>query len=172
MEPYTNKVEDFSSQLTFTGSDVTSNIKFVPIEAKSVDPESYEIKSQIRSDNDTLIVTSPTAEEQPKLRTTTSTTDPADRLKPKLKTNTGATDKDIAAQNTFSKSKERTMKKNWEEIKKDLKENYGSEVGNGIRELFNVPLKDSDGNKLTDKELNKRTWGKALDDIFLSLIHI
>lgn len=166
MEPYTNKVEDFSSQLTFTGSDVTSNIKFVPIEAKSVDPESYEIKSQIRSDNDTLIVTSPTAEEQPKLRTTTSTTDPADRLKPKLKTNTGATDKDIAAQNTFSKSKERTMKKNWEEIKKDLKENYGSEVGNGIRELFNVPLKDSDGNKLTDKELNKRTWGKALDDIF------
>ena len=166
MEPYTNKVEDFSSQLTFTGSDVTSNIKFVPIEAKSVDPESYEIKSQIRSTNDTLIVTSPTAGEQPKLRATTSTTDPADKLKPKLKTNTGATDKDIAAQNTFSKPKERTMKKDWEEIKKDLKENYGSEVGNGIRELFNVPLKDSDVNKLTDKELNKRTWGKALDDIF------
>ena len=166
MEPYTNKVEDFSSQLTFTGSDVTSNIKFVPIEAKSVDPESYEIKSQIRSTNDTLIVTSPTAGEQPKLRTTTSTTDPADKLKPKLKTNTGATDKDIAAQNTFSKPKERTMKKDWEEIKKDLKENYGSEVVNGIRELFNVPLIDSDGNELTDEELNKRTWGKALDDIF------
>lgn len=166
MESHTNKVEDFSSQLTFTGSDVTSNIEFVPIEAKSVDPESYEIKSQIRSTNDTLIVTSPTAGEQPKLHTTTSTTDPADKLKPKLKTNTGATDKDIAAQNTFSKSKERTMKKDWEEIKKDLKENYGSEVGNGIRELFNVPLMDSDGNKLTDKELNKRTWGKALDDVF------
>lgn len=166
MALHTSKVEDFSSQLTFTGSDVTSNIEFVPIEAKSVDPESYEIKSQIRSTNDTLIVTSPTAGEQPKLHTTTSTTDPADKLKPKLKTNTGATDKDIAAQNTFSKSKERTMKKDWEEIKKDLKENYGSEVGNGIRELFNVPLMDSDGNKLTDKELNKRTWGKALDDVF------
>ena len=166
MESHTNKVEDFSSQLTFTGSDVTSNIEFVPTEAKSVTSESYEIKSRIRSANDTLIVTSPTAGEQPKLRTTTSTTDPADKLKPKLKTNTGATDKDIAAQNTFSKSKERTMKKDWEEIKKGLKENYGSEVGNGIRELFNVPLMDSDGNKLTDKELNKRTWGKALDDIF------
>ena len=166
MESHTNKVEDFSSQLTFTGSDVTSNIEFVPIEAESVDPESYEIKSQIRSTNDTLIVTSPTAGEQPKLHTTTSTTDPADKLKPKLKTNTGVTDKDIAAQNIFSKSKERTMKKDWEEIKKDLKENYGPEVGNGIRELFNVPLKDSDGNKLTDKELNKRTWGKIFDDVF------
>lgn len=166
MESHTNKVEDFSSQLTFTGSDVTSNIEFVPIEVKSVTSESYEIKSQIRSTSDTLIITSPTAGEQPKLHTTTSTTDPADKLKPKLKTNTGATDKDIAAQNTFSKSKERTMKKDWEEIKKDLKENYGSEVGNGIRELFNVPLMDSDGNKLTDKELNKRTWGKALDDVF------
>lgn len=166
MESHTNKVEDFSSQLTFTGSDVTSNIEFVPIEVKSVTSESYEIKSQIRSTSDTLIITSPTAGEQPKLHTTTSTTDPADKLKPKLKTNTGATDKDIAAQNTFSKSKERTMKKDWEEIKKNLKENYGSEVGNGIRELFNVPLMDSDGNKLTDKELNKRTWGKALDDVF------
>ena len=166
MESHTNKVEDFSSQLAFTGSDVTSNIEFVPTEAKSVTSESYEIKSRIRSTSDTLIVTSPTAGEQPKLHTTTSTTDPADKLKPKLKTNTGAADKDIAAQNTFSKSKERTMKKDWEEIKKDLKENYGSEVGNGIRELFNVPLMDSDGNKLTDKELNKRTWGKALDDVF------
>ena len=58
------------------------------------------------------------------------------------------------------------MKKNWDEAKKDLKENYGSEVVNGIRELFNVPLIDSDGNELTDEELNKRTWGKALDDIF------
>ena len=145
----TSEIEDFSSQLTFTGSGVTSNIEFVPTKARDVASESYEIKSRIRSDNDTLIVTSPTAVEQPKLRTTT-----------------GATDKDIAAQNTFSKSKERTMKKDWEEIKKDLKENYGSEVGNGIRELFNVPLKDSDGNKLTDKELNKRTWGKIFDDIF------
>ena len=145
----TSEIEDFSSQLTFTGSGVTSNIEFVPTEAKNVASESYEIKSRIRSDNDTLIVTSPTAVEQPKLRTTT-----------------GATDKDIAAQNTFSKSKERTMKKNWDEAKKDLKENYGSEVVNGIRELFNVPLTDSDGNELTDEELNKRTWGKALDDIF------
>lgn len=149
MALHTSKLEDFSSQLTFTGSGVTSNIEFVPTEAKNVASESYEIKSQIRSDNDTLIVTSPTAVEQPKLRTTT-----------------GATDKDIAAQNTFSKSKERTMKKNWDEAKKDLKENYGSEVVNGIRELFNVPLIDSDGNELTDEELNKRTWGKALDDVF------
>lgn len=149
MALHTSKVEDFSSQLTFTGSGVTSNIEFVPTTARDVASESYEIKSQIRSDNDTLIVTSPTAVEQPKLRTTT-----------------GATDKDIAAQNTFSKSKERTMKKNWDEAKKDLKENYGSEVVNGIRELFNVPLIDSDGNELTDEELNKRTWGKALDDIF------
>ena len=145
----TSEIEDFSSQLTFTGSGVTSNIEFVPTTARGVASESYEIKSQIRSDNDTLIVTSPTAVEQPKLRTTT-----------------GATDQDIAAQNTFSKSKERTMKKNWDEAKKDLKENYGSEVVNGIRELFNVPLIDSDGNELTDEELNKRTWGKALDDIF------
>ena len=145
----TSEIEDFSSQLIFTGSGVTSNIEFVPTEAKNVASESYEIKSRIRSDNDTLIVTSPTAVEQPKLRTTT-----------------GATDEDIAAQNTFSKSKERTMKKNWDEDKKDLKENYGSEVVNGIRELFNVPLIDSDGNELTDEELNKRTWGKALDDIF------
>lgn len=145
----TSEIEDFSSQLTFTGSGVPSNIEFVPTTARGVASESYEIKSQIRSDNDTLIVTSPTAVEQPKLRTTT-----------------GATDKDIAAQNTFSKSKERTMKKNWDEAKKDLKENYGSEVVNGIRELFNVPLIDSDGNELTDEELNKRTWGKALDDIF------
>ena len=145
----TSEIEDFSSQLIFTGSGVTSNIEFVPTEAKNVASESYEIKSRIRSDNDTLIVTSPTAVEQPKLRTTT-----------------GATDEDIAAQNTFSKSKERTMKKNWDEAKKDLKENYGSEVVNGIRELFNVPLIDSDGNELTDEELNKRTWGKALDDIF------
>ena len=149
MALHTSKVEDFSSQLTFTGSGVTSNIEFVPTTARDVASESYEIKSQIRSDNDTLIVTSPTAVEQPKLRTTT-----------------GATDKDIAAQNTFSKSKERTMKKNWDEAKKDLKENYGSEVVNGIRELFNVPLTDSDGNELTDEELNKRTWGKALDGIF------
>ena len=149
MALHTSKVEDFSSQLTFTGSGVTSNIEFVPTTARGVASESYEIKSRIRSDNDTLIVTSPTAVEQPKLRTTT-----------------GATDKDIAAQNTFSKSKERTMKKNWDEAKKDLKENYGSEVVNGIRELFNVPLTDSDGNELTDEELNKRTWGKALDDIF------
>ena len=149
MALHTSKVEDFSSQLTFTGSGVTSNIEFVPTTARDVASESYEIKSQIRSDNDTLIVTSPTAVEQPKLRTTT-----------------GATDKDIAAQNTFSKSKERTMKKNWGEAKKDLKENYGSEVVNGIRELFNVPLIDSDGNELTDEELNKRTWGKALDGIF------
>lgn len=161
----TSKVEDFSSQLTFVGSDVTSNIEFVPIEAKDVSSESYEIKPRIRSDDDTLIITSPTAAEQPKLHTTVSTTDPTGELKPKLKTNTGATDKDIAAQNTFSKSKERTMKKDWEEIKKDLKD-YGSEVGNGIRELFNVPLTDSDGNKLTDGELSKLVWGKALDDIF------
>ena len=146
---HTSKVEDFSSQLTFTGSGVTSNIEFVPTTARDVASESYEIKSQIRSDNDTLIVTSPTAVEQPKLRTTT-----------------GATDEDIAAQNTFSKSKERTMKKDWDEAKKGLKENYGSEVVNGIRELFNVPLTGSDGNELTDEELNKRTWGKALDDIF------
>ena len=149
MALHTSEIEDFSSQLTFTGSGVTSNIEFVPTKARDVASESYEIKSRIRSDNDTLIVTSPTAVEQPKLRTTT-----------------GATDKDIAAQNTFSKSKERTMKKNWDEAKKDLKENYGSEVVNGIRELFNVPLIDSDGNELTDEELNKRTWGKALDDIF------
>ena len=165
MASHTSKVEDFSSQLTFTGSDVTSNIEFVPIEAKDVSSESYEIKPRIRSDNDTLIITSPTAAEQPKLHTTVSTTDPTGELKPKLKTNTGAIDKDIAAQNTFSKSKERTMKKDWEEIKKDLKD-YGSEVGNGIRELFNVPLTDSDGNKLTDGELSKRVWGKALDDVF------
>ena len=166
MALHTSKVEDFSSQLTFTGSDVTSNIEFVPIEAKDVSSESYEIKPRIRSDNDTLIITSPTAAEQPKLRTTISTTDPIGELKLKLQTTTGATDKDIAAQNTFSKSKERTMKKDWDEAKKDLKENYGSEVVNGIRELFNVPLTDSDGNELTDEELNKRTWGKALDDIF------
>ena len=145
----TSKVEDFSSQLTFTGSDVTSNIEFVPTTARDVASESYEIKSRIKSDSDTLIVTSPTVGKQPKLRTTT-----------------GATDKDIAAQNTFSKSKERNMKKNWDEAKKDLKENYGSEVVNGIRELFNVPLTGSDGKELTDEELNKRTWGKALDDIF------
>ena len=161
MALHTSKVEDFSSQLTFTGSDVTSNIEFVPTTARDVASESYEIKSQIRSTNNTLIVTSPTAGEQPKLLTATSTTDPADKLKPKLKTNTGATDKDIAAQNTFIKSKERTMKKDWDEAKKDLKENYGSEVVNGIRELFNVPLTDSDDNELTDEELNKRTWGKA-----------
>ena len=166
MALHTSKVEDFSSQLTFTGSDVTSNIEFIPIEAKDVSSESYEIKPRIRSDNDTLIITSPTAAEQPKLRTTISTTDPTGELKLKLQTTTGATDKDIAAQNTFSKSKERTMKKDWDEAKKDLKENYGSEVVNGIRELFNVPLTDSDGNELTDEELNKRTWGKALDDIF------
>lgn len=166
MALHTSKVEDFSSQLTFTGSDVTSNIEFVPIEAKDVSSESYEIKPRIRSDNDTLIITSPTAAEQPKLRTTISTTDPTGELKLKLQTTTGATDKDIAAQNTFSKSKERTMKKDWDEAKKDLEENYGSEVVNGIRELFNVPLTDSDGNELTDEELNKRTWGKALDDIF------
>lgn len=166
MALHTSKVEDFSSQLTFTGSDVTSNIEFVPIEAKSVAPESYEIKARIRSTNDTLIVTSPTATEQPKLHATTSTMDPTDELKLKLNTVTGAIDKDIAAQNTFSKSKERTMKKDWDEAKKDLEKNYGSEVGNGIRELFNVPLTDSDGNELTDEELNKRTWGKALDDIF------
>lgn len=149
MALHTSEIEDFSSQLTFTGSGVTSNIEFVPTKAKNVASESYEIKSRIRSDNDTLIVTSPTAVEQPKLRTTT-----------------GATDKDIAAQNTFNKSKERTMKKDWDEAKKDLEKNYGSEVVNGIRELFNVPLTDSDGNELTDEELNKRTWGKALDDIF------
>lgn len=166
MALHTSKVEDFSSQLTFTGSDVTSNIEFVPIEAKDVSSESYEIKPRIRSDNGTLIITSPTAAEQPKLRTTISTTDPTGELKFKLQTTTGAVDKDIAAQNTFSKSKERTMKKDWDEAKKDLKENYGSEVVNGIRELFNVPLTDSDGNELTDEELNKRTWGKALDDIF------
>lgn len=166
MALHTSKVEDFSSQLTFTGSGVTSNIEFVPTTARDVASESYEIKSQIRSDNDTLIVTSPTAVEQPKLRTTISTTDPTGELKLKLQTTTGATDKDIAAQNTFSKSKERTMKKDWDEAKKGLKENYGSEVVNGIRELFNVPLTDSDGNKLTDEELNKRIWGKALDDIF------
>ena len=87
----TSKVEDFSSQLAFVGSDVTSNIEFVPIEAKNVAPESYEIKSRIRSTNDTLIVTSPTAGKQTKLHTTTSTTDPAENLKPKLKTNTWAT---------------------------------------------------------------------------------
>lgn len=168
MALHTSKVEDFSSQLTFTGSDVTSNIEFVPIEAKSVTSESYEIKARSRSTNDTLIITSPTAAEQPKLHVTTSTTDPTDELKLKLNTVTGATDKDIAAQNTFSKSKERTMKKDWDEVKKDLKKNYGSEVGNGIRELFNVPLTDSDGNGLTDEELNKRTWGKALDDIFMA----
>lgn len=166
MALHTSKVEDFSSQLTFTGSDVTSNIEFVPIEAKSVTSESYEIKARIRSTNDTLIVTSPTATEQPKLHATTSTMDPTDELKLKLNTVTGAIDKDIAAQNIFSKSKERTMKKDWDEAKKDLEKNYGSEVGNGIRELFNVPLTDSDGNELTDEELNKRTWGKALDDIF------
>ena len=166
MALHTSKVEDFSSQLTFTGSGVTSNIEFVPTTARDVASESYEIKSQIRSDNDTLIVTSPTAVEQPKLRTTTGATDPTGELKLKLQTTTGATDKDIAAQNTFSKSKERTMKKDWDEAKKNLKENYGSEVVNGIRELFNVPLTDSDGNELTDEELNKRTWGKALDDIF------
>ena len=166
MALHTSKVEDFSSQLTFTGSGVTSNIEFVPTTAKDVSSESYEIKPRIRSDNDTLIITSPNAAEQPKLRTTISTTDPTGELKLKLNANTGATDEDIAAQNTFSKSKERTMKKNWDEAKKDLKENYGSEVVNGIRELFNVPLTDSDGNELTDEELNKRTWGKALDDIF------
>lgn len=166
MALHTSKVEDFSSQLTFTGSDVTSNIEFVPTKAKDVTSESYEIKARIRSTSDTLIITSPTAAEQPKLHTTTSTTDPTDELKLKLNATTGATDKDIAAQNTFSKSKERTMKKDWDETKKDLEKNYGSEVGNGIRELFNVPLTDPDGNKLTDKELNKRTWGKALDDIF------
>lgn len=149
MALHTSEIEDFSSQLTFTGSGVTSNIEFVPTKARDVASESYEIKSRIKSGNDTLIVTSPTAVEQPKLRTTT-----------------GATDKDIAAQNTFSKSKERTMKKDWDEAKKDLEKNYGSEVVNGIRELFNVPLTDSDGNELTDEELNKRTWGKALDDIF------
>ena len=149
MALHTSEIEDFSSQLTFTGSGVTSNIEFVPTKARDVASESYEIKSRIKSDNDTLIVTSPTAVEQPKLRTTT-----------------GATDEDIAAQNTFSKSKERTMKKDWDEAKKDLEKNYGSEVVNGIRELFNVPLTDSDGNELTDEELNKRTWGKALDDIF------
>ena len=149
MALHTSEIEDFSSQLTFTGSGVTSNIEFVPTKARDVASESYEIKSRIKSNNDTLIVTSPTAVEQPKLRTTT-----------------GATDKDIAAQNTFSKSKERTMKKDWDEAKKDLEKNYGSEVVNGIRELFNVPLTDSDGNELTDEELNKRTWGKALDDIF------
>lgn len=149
MALHTSEIEDFSSQLTFTGSGVTSNIEFVPTKARDVASESYEIKSRIKSGNDTLIVTSPTAVEQPKLRTTT-----------------GAIDKDIAAQNTFSKSKERTMKKDWDEAKKDLEKNYGSEVVNGIRELFNVPLTDSDGNELTDEELNKRTWGKALDDIF------
>ena len=166
MALHTSKVEDFSSQLTFTGSGVTSNIEFVPTTARDVASESYEIKSQIRSDNDTLIITSPTAAEQPKLRTTISTMDPTGELKLKLQTTTGATNEDIAAQNTFSKSKERTMKKDWDEAKKDLKENYGSEVVNGIREVFNVPLTDSDGNELTDEELNKRTWGKALDDIF------
>ena len=166
MALHTSKVEDFSSQLTFTGSDVTSNIEFVPITARDVASESYEIKARIRSTNDTLIITSPTAAEQPKLHANASTTDPTDELKLKLNATTGATDEDIAAQNTFSKSKERTMKKDWDEAKKDLEKNYGSEVGNGIRELFNVPLTDSDGKELADEELNKRTWGKALDDIF------
>ena len=115
MALHTSKVEDFSSQLTFTGSGVTSNIEFVPTMARDVSSESYEIKPQIRSDNDTLIITSPTAAEQPKLHTTTSTTDPTGELKLKLQATTGATDKDIAAQNTFSKSKERTMKKDWDE---------------------------------------------------------
>ena len=101
MALHTSKVEDFSSQLAFTGSDVTSNIEFVPIEAKDVSSESYEIKPRIRSDNDTLIITSPTAAEQPKLRTTIGTTDPTGELKLKLQTTTGAIDKDIAAQNTF-----------------------------------------------------------------------
>ena len=165
MALHTSKVEDFSSQLAFTGSGVTSNIEFVPTMARDVSSESYEIKPRIRSDNDTLIITSPTAAEQPKLHTTISTTDPTGGLKLKLQATTGATDKDIAAQNTFSKSKERTMKKDWDEAKKDLKD-YGSEVGNGIRELFNVPLTDSDGNKLTDGELSKRVWGKIFDDVF------
>lgn len=99
MALHTSKVEDFSSQLTFTGSDVTSNIEFVPTKVKDVAPESYEIKARTRSTNDTLIVTSPTAAEQPKLHATTSTTDPTDELKLKLNTVTGATDKYIAAQN-------------------------------------------------------------------------
>lgn len=151
MALHTSKVEDFSSQLTFTGSDVTSNIEFVPTKAKDVTSESYKIDDWVRdgSTKDPSAVVSDTARKQPKLQTTT-----------------GATDKEIAAQNTFSKSKERTMKKDWDEAKKDLEKNYGSEVGNGIRELFNVPLTDSDGNELTDKELNKRTWGKILDDVF------
>ena len=55
MALHTSKVEDFSSQLTFTGSDVTSNIEFVPTNAKDVTSESYEIKARIRSTNDTLI---------------------------------------------------------------------------------------------------------------------
>lgn len=151
MALHTSKVEDFSSQLTFTGSDVTSNIEFVPTEAKDVTSESYKIDDWVRdgSTKDPSAVVSDTARKQPKLQTTT-----------------GATDKNIAAQNTFSKSKERTMKKDWDEVKKDLEKNYGSEVGNGIRELFNVPLTDSDGKELTDEELNKRTWGKILDDVF------
>lgn len=151
MALHTSKVEDFSSQLTFTGSDVTSNIEFVPTKAKDVTSESYKIDDWVRdgSTKDPSAVVSDTARKQPKLQTTT-----------------GATDKEIAAQNTFSKSKERTMKKDWDEAKKDLEKNYGSEVGNGIRELFNVPLTDSDGNELTDEELNKRTWGKILDDVF------
>ena len=94
MALHVSKVEDFSSQLVFTGSDVASNIEFTPIEAKSVTSESYEIKSRIRSTNDTLIVTSPTAGEQPKLHTTTSIKDPADNLEPKLKTNTEITNEE------------------------------------------------------------------------------
>lgn len=99
MALHTSKVEDFSSQLTFTGSGVTSNIEFVPTKVKDVTSESYEIKARIRSTNDTLIITSPTAAEQPKLHVTTSTTDPTDGLKLKLNATTGATDKYIAAQN-------------------------------------------------------------------------
>lgn len=113
MALHTSKVEDFSSQLTFTGSDVTSNIEFVPTKAKDVTSESYEIKARIRSTNDTLIITSPTAVEQPKLHATTSTTDPTDELKLKLNTVTGATDKYIAAQN---KSKELTWGKALDDI--------------------------------------------------------
>lgn len=113
MALHTSKVEDFSSQLTFTGSDVTSNIEFVPTTVRGVSSESYEIKPRIRSNNDTLIITSPTAADQPKLHATTSTTDPTDELKLKLNTVTGATDKYIAAQN---KSKELTWGKVLDDI--------------------------------------------------------
>ena len=150
----TSKVEDFSSQLTFTGSDVTSNIEFIPIEAKSVAPESYEIKSRIRSTSNTLIVTSPTVGKQPELSSTTSTKDPADKFEPKLRTEVEAT----------NEGKDRTWGNAWDDVFTGgaLNGNWGTwddGQGGGWKGLLQKASKSIIDN-ITDN--SKKDWIKSL----------